>query len=164
MLAILRLRPNSVVIMAPVCSGFSFMCSSQSARYFWCPLGDETKPWVKASNVMSVRVTLLCWLLAALGHTFVLEQPGSAKFGDMPRWQFFCQKICYDFQLQYAVSSCLQELGNLVLFWVCAKGLSNAWPRFSGRRPSCATMAGSLSSLRACGAIVGAYKRSIRVH
>ena len=66
-------------------------------------MGKGLKRHERASHII---------VLAALGHTFVLEQPGSAKFGDMPRWQFFCQKICYDFQLQYAVSSCLQELGN----------------------------------------------------
>lgn len=95
-LSLLRLHPCSLVVLAPVCSGFSFMRSSQSMRTFFCPLGDESRAWVKAGNVMSVRVTLLCWLAAALGHTFIVEQPGSAKFGDMPRWRWFSEEICID--------------------------------------------------------------------
>ena len=94
-LAVLKLHPQSVVILAPVCSGFSFMCSSAAVRYWYNPEGDESLSWVKAGNVMSNRVTLLCWLIAALGHVFIVEQPGSAKFGDMPRWQHFCTEVCY---------------------------------------------------------------------
>eukprot|EP00435_Cladocopium_sp_Y103_P017229 s1834_g4.t1 len=94
-LAILRLFPGSVVLLAPVCSSFSYMCSSQSLRVFYMPEGDEAIWWVKEGNVMSCRVTLLCWLCCALGIVFVLEQPGSGKFGQMPRWQHFCSNICY---------------------------------------------------------------------
>lgn len=94
-MAILRLHPHSVVILAPVCSGFSFMCSSQAKRFFYTPEGDESIPWVKAGNVMCCRVILLIWLLSALNHVWILEQPGSAKFGDMPRFQHFCRHVCW---------------------------------------------------------------------
>ena len=94
-LAILKLHPCSMILLAPVCSSFSFMCSSVAMRFFFSPLGDESKIPVKLGNVMANRVVLLCWLCVSLGHTFILEQPGSAKFGDMPRWRFFCEKICY---------------------------------------------------------------------
>lgn len=94
-LSILRLHPNSLVILAPVCSSFSFMCSSQAMRFFYNPEGDESIGWVKAANVMANRVTLLCWLAAALGHTFLVEQPSSARFGDMPRWRHFCDSVLF---------------------------------------------------------------------
>ena len=94
-LGILQLHPMSLVVLAPVCSGFSFMCSSQSRRYWFCPAGDESVSWVKFGNVMSVRVVLLCWLSAALGHIFLVEQPESARFGDMPRWKHFVEQICW---------------------------------------------------------------------
>lgn len=94
-LAILRLHPCSLVILAPVCSSMSFMCSSQAGRYWYSPLGNEELWWVKSANVMSCRVTLLAWLATAPGHTFMIEQPSSAKFGDMPRWRFFCEIIAY---------------------------------------------------------------------
>jgi len=71
------------------------MCSSQAGRYWYSPLGNEELCWVKSANVMSCRVTLLAWLAQALGHTFMIEQPSSAKFGDMPRWRFFCETIAY---------------------------------------------------------------------
>ena len=99
-LSILRLFPGSLVILAPVCSSFSYMCSSQSRRLFYMPEGDESFSWVKEGNVMSCRVTLLCWLCSALGLVFIVEQPGSEKFGQMPRWQHFCSNICYVFRLQ----------------------------------------------------------------
>ena len=94
-MAILQLHPMSLVVLAPVCSGFSFMCSSQAQRFWYSPEGNDTISWVKGGNIMSVRVTLLCWLIAALGHIFVVEQPGSARFGDMPRWKHFVEKICW---------------------------------------------------------------------
>lgn len=96
-LSILRLFPGSLVVLAPVCSSFSYMCSSQSARVFFMPEGNESIWWVKEGNVMSCRVTLLCWLCAALGLVFLVEQPGDGKFGQMPRWQHFCSEICYVF-------------------------------------------------------------------
>ena len=94
-LSILRLHPNSLIILAPVCSSFSYMCCSQALRFFYNPEGDESVWWVKAANVMANRVTLLCWLAAALGHTFLVEQPSSARFGDMPRWRHFCDNVIY---------------------------------------------------------------------
>lgn len=100
-LAILRLHPNSLVILAPVCSGFSFMCSSLAQRFFWCPEGVESLRWVRAGNIMANRVTLLCWLCAALGHTFLLEQPGSARLAALPRWQYFCRHVCWAAQLKH---------------------------------------------------------------
>ncbi len=95
MVSILRLVPGALVVLAPVCSSFSFMASSQSKRFVFMPEGDENVWWVKAGNVMSCRVTLLCHLCMALGVVFIVEQPGSEKFGMMPRWQEFCSQICY---------------------------------------------------------------------
>lgn len=53
---------------------------------------------------MCNRVILLIWLLSALGHVWILEQPGSAKLGDMPRFQTFCRQICFVPQLSESVS------------------------------------------------------------
>ena len=99
-ISILQLLPGSLVILAPVCSSFSFMSSSQNCRYLFMPEGNQGLSWVKAGNVMSVRVTLLCYLCAALGLVFILEQPASGKFALMPRWEYFCQKVCYVCGLQ----------------------------------------------------------------
>ena len=71
------------------------MCSSQAQRFWYAPEGNEGVSWVKAANVMANRVTLLCWLCASLGHVFLVEQPSSARFGDMPRWRHFCDSIHY---------------------------------------------------------------------
>ena len=94
-LGLLCLHPKSIVILAPVCSGFSYMCSGQAKRFWFCPGGDESFSWVKSGNVMSNRITLLCWLAVALGHVFILEQPAPGKFADMPRWRYFSDNIAY---------------------------------------------------------------------
>ena len=44
---------------------------------------------------MSARVILLAHLAAVLGHVFIIEQPGSARFGDLPCWRHFVENICY---------------------------------------------------------------------
>lgn len=81
------------------------MCQSQSERFWYSPEGNESLHWVKMGNVMSARVILLCWLAAALGHVFLIEQPGSAKFGDMPRWKDFCSRICVALLVALVVSA-----------------------------------------------------------
>ena len=111
--SILRLQPASLVVLAPECSGFSFMCSSQAKRYWYSPLGDERVVWVKMGNVMSCRVTLLCWLCVALGHVFLLEQPGSAKFGDMPRFQHFCQQVAFVLRFALVLLCCFEPIRHV---------------------------------------------------
>ena len=120
LLAILRLYPHSLGLLAPVYSSFSFMCSSQAQRYWFSPLGNEDCQAVKLGNVMASRCTLLCWLLVALEHVFILEQPGSAKFGDMPRWQAFCANIAY-VSLQKLVYFTQQRL--FCLAFLCLRGV-----------------------------------------
>lgn len=131
LLSLLKLTSDCLVILAPDCSSFSFLSVSGSQRYWWAPLGDESRDWVRRGNTMAcrtlgklresfvnkwdldvssvwhlafslanskkhiaLRVVLLVWTAVALGHYFILEQPGSAKMGDLPRWQAFCQEIC----------------------------------------------------------------------
>ena len=95
LVALLCLHPKSLIILAPVCSGFSFMCSGQAKRFWFNPLGDESHTFVKSGNVMSSRMTLLIWIIVALGHVFLLEQPAPGKFADMPRWKYFSENIAY---------------------------------------------------------------------
>lgn len=71
------------------------MCSSQAQRHWLNPEGNTDLPWVRAGNIMANRVTLLCWLCSALGHSWVIEQPSSKKFGDLPRWRFFCENVIF---------------------------------------------------------------------
>ena len=122
-ISLLQLLPGSLVILAPVCSSFSFMSSSQNCRYLFMPEGNEGLGWVKAGNVMSVRVTLLCHLCAALGLVFIVEQPASGKFGLMPRWEYFCENVCYvrGLQLVYIVvfTNLSVYRGNIVVFSCC---------------------------------------------
>ena len=45
---------------------------------------------------MLLRSIIICWLLVALGHTFILEQPGGSAFRHFPQWRFFCKYIAVD--------------------------------------------------------------------
>ena len=45
---------------------------------------------------MLLRSIIICWLLAALGHTFILEQPGGSAFRHFPQWRYFCKYIAVD--------------------------------------------------------------------
>lgn len=94
------------------------MSSSQNCRYLFMPEGNEGLSWVKAGNVMSVRVTLLCWLCAALGLVFLVEQPASGKFGLMPRWEYFCQKVCHVCRLQLVYCCFHQSFYSTLVFGV----------------------------------------------
>ena len=47
-----------------------------------------------------VRVTLLVHLAVSLGHCFLIEQPGSARFGDLPRWRRFVEDFVFAALLQ----------------------------------------------------------------
>lgn len=123
-LSILRLVPGSLVFLAPVCSSFSFMSSSQSKRFVFMPEGDENVWWVKAGNVMSCRVTLLCHLCMALGVVFIVEQPGSERFGMMPRWQNFSSQICYAPWLQDFFSFSLDEIPIYLPFRGTPQGIN----------------------------------------
>ena len=58
-----------------------FMAFPHSARH------DE--------RVLPCRVILLAHLAVALGHVFLLEQPSSARFGDLPRWRKFVEDFVY---------------------------------------------------------------------
>ena len=105
-LGILKLYPASLVMLAPDCSSFSFLCSSTSQRFWFQPLGDVSRDKVAQGNLMAtrcseactqtalgrgcvlqcvcalcicwmVRVTILVHLAVSLGHCVLIEQPGS---------------------------------------------------------------------------------------
>ncbi|CAE7281266.1 unnamed protein product [Symbiodinium sp. CCMP2456] len=74
---------------------FAGAANVTSAMYWFAPLGNVEKDWVARGNLMAARVTLLAHLAVALNHTFIIEQPGSAKFGDLPFWRVFVEEYCY---------------------------------------------------------------------
>lgn len=41
---------------------------------------------------------LLCWVLSALGHRFVLEQPAGGMWRHLPFWRFYCKYIAVVFR------------------------------------------------------------------
>ena len=49
---------------------------------------DEWEPY-------EPRLTLVCLLIMAKHCYFVLEQPASSLLARHPRWEWFCNRICY---------------------------------------------------------------------
>ena len=137
LLAVLKLEPNSLGVLAPVCSSMGFLASSTTLRTSMLPLGDTSRCHVEVGNVLafrfigcttkflcgplcgpvscwfslsmllgpppnltvsivpaSFRAILLAWVLVALGHTFILEQPHDSHFRSFPQWRYFCKYIC----------------------------------------------------------------------
>ena len=54
-LTVLRLEPNSLGILAPVCSSMGFLAASLSKRSFICPLGDRSQGFVSSGNLLALR-------------------------------------------------------------------------------------------------------------
>ena len=54
-LAVLRLEPQSLGLLAPVCSSMGWLVSSLSKRSFVCPLGDPSVDFVSAGNLLALR-------------------------------------------------------------------------------------------------------------
>ena len=54
-LTVLRLEPNSLGILAPVCSSMGFLAASLAKRSFICPLGDCSKGFVTSGNLLALR-------------------------------------------------------------------------------------------------------------
>ena len=133
LLTTLKLEPNSIGVLAPVCSSMGFLASSLTQRSFTLPLGDIRKIPVAQGNLLACRYLdsnhqfsnclistpkktqevpnltqvnynrrfpiqprsiILCWVLVALGHCFLLEQPKGSHFRSFPHWRFFCKYIC----------------------------------------------------------------------
>ena len=84
--AVLRMKPGGLAVLAPVCSSFSGMSRHQSGRSARRPEGDELKLWVRDANIMTARVVLLMQLCQALQLPFILEQPGGSSMEKMPRF------------------------------------------------------------------------------
>ena len=57
---------------------------------------------------------LLCFLCVALSLVFILEQPGSARFRELPLWQIFCDEIAYVSGLRIMPFSALIVLGSVM--------------------------------------------------
>ena len=76
--------------------------------------GTSPSPW---------RSILLCWILAALGHVFLLEQPCGSHFRSFPHWRYFCKYICRVprlIQQSHVVKEGVHEGFNKSYFFLCS--------------------------------------------
>lgn len=85
------LQTNLVTLMAPVCSTWVNLNSGTSGRSLGRPLGKGSDRNLEANKMVS-RVLLLCWLCAALGVCFIIEQPSGSWMEKHPRFQEFVKE------------------------------------------------------------------------
>ena len=71
----LRVRGGGGILAAPVCSTWVYMNRGTSRRSVANPHGDGRVLQVREANCMVSRVMLLCYVAAARGLLFVVEQP-----------------------------------------------------------------------------------------
>lgn len=80
----------------------AFRCRYTSGRTYLSPYGNTGYHFVAVGNILSARAALMCFLAAACGLRFLLEQPSGSFLEDLPRFQwlwgqlkvlFFFEKI-----------------------------------------------------------------------
>lgn len=86
---ICRVRACGIVLMAPVCSSWSWMSRFSTQRSIIEPLGNDTSESVAAGNLMVSRMVLLMSLIVARGSIFIIEQPQGSIMLQHPRFQHF---------------------------------------------------------------------------
>lgn len=103
-----------VSLLATECCTFIHMNSGTSKRSHAMPDGDSGVPSVLRANGLAARSCLLILVLVLLGHTFLLEQPGSSVLMLTKRMQWLC--------------AVLQKHGIAIFkqaFWMSCFGHSN---------------------------------------
>ena len=80
----LSVLPEGVVWFGVPCSTFAWVSRGHTKRPRQNPLGDVTRPDVRAANRIARTVALLCRVLAQRGVFFVLEQPASSLLWHTP--------------------------------------------------------------------------------
>lgn len=85
---ILRLRWGGAALAAPVCSSWVWISRSVTRRSWFDPLGDFTKvSGVRQGNLMVSRLVALCYVMSAMGVSWIIEQPANSLMQWHPRWQ-----------------------------------------------------------------------------
>ena len=69
LLAVLKLEPESLGILAPVCSSMGWLAASQSKRNFMLPLGDPSKSFVQDGNMLAIR-SLVMYMIKNFPYSF----------------------------------------------------------------------------------------------
>ena len=105
---LLRLRPRSLVVLAPVCSTMGTIAAGHTRRSFVLPIGDTSRQDVSQANKMSLRVLILVWVCSALGHKWIIEQPASGVWRHLPWWRFFVKYV----QITYRQGVWMKHFGT----------------------------------------------------
>jgi len=83
----MKILDGGGTLAAPVCSSWTFMNRGTSKRSVDKPLGNTRLSYIQDANVMVSRVCMLCWLAAARGLMWIIEQPSGSLMEHHPRFQ-----------------------------------------------------------------------------
>ena len=87
-----RVRRCGIVLLAPVCSSFSWMSRYSTGRNVNEPLGHSWSPSATEGNLLVARTILLLRLIVARGCVYILEQPLGSIMPEHPRFQQFLRE------------------------------------------------------------------------
>ncbi|CAE7735606.1 RHM1, partial [Symbiodinium pilosum] len=85
--SILKMKEGSLATIGVPCSSFIFLNSGTSRRSPELPLGREDLPYIDQANSIAARVCLLLLLLTVRKCYWLLEQPSSSMFEELPYFQ-----------------------------------------------------------------------------
>lgn len=83
----LKLVSNGGFLAAPVCSSWVWINRFTSGRSAALPLGHVHRGYVASANIQVCRLVILCFIAAARGLIFLVEQPRGSLLEFHPRWQ-----------------------------------------------------------------------------
>ncbi|CAE7379659.1 RHM1, partial [Symbiodinium pilosum] len=81
------MKPGSLATIGLPCSSFVFLNSGTSKRTPAAPLGREELGYIRRANSIAARVCLLILLLTARKCYWLVEQPSSSMFEEIPYFQ-----------------------------------------------------------------------------
>lgn len=96
---VLRCKPGSLLVLAPVCKSMSSMSRFTSGRSALNPWGHTNYEFVENGNTLACRTILLIVIAQWKGLRWILEQPDGSFFPQLPRFQWLLKVIqvfvCY---------------------------------------------------------------------
>ncbi|CAL1150914.1 unnamed protein product [Cladocopium goreaui] len=90
---VLRCKPGSLLVLAPVCTSMSAMSRHTSGRSYLKPYGNTNYEFVELGNTLACRCILLILVAHWRGLRWLLEQPDGSFLQYLPRFQWLLQVI-----------------------------------------------------------------------
>lgn len=149
---VLRLRVGGLLWAGTPCSSWVYMNRGTSCRTASEPLGNQSQPSVRRSNIMVARVALLFMVAAARHAAWACEQPMSSLMDKHPRLQQL-RSLCAGWSQMGTCVCVWQVLGSSSVNKIDGQVLKEYAPRGCRSALGWGASAISRQSLRSCLAI-----------